>query len=72
MRRLLYSESLGKQLGEIYHRHITAVFKQVEFAEIKASADGNATGNTYNSDSSTNAGFMNIPDGVEDEGLPFN
>lgn len=48
------------------------VVEQVEFAESKASADGNATGNTYNSDSSTNAGFMNIPDGVEDEGLPFN
>lgn len=48
------------------------VVEQVEFAESKASADGNATGNTHNSDSSTNAGFMNIPDGVEDEGLPFN
>lgn len=48
------------------------VVEQVEFAESKASADSNATGNTYNSDSSTNAGFMNIPDGVEDEGLPFN
>lgn len=48
------------------------VVEQVEFAESKASADGNATGNTYNFDSSTNAGFMNIPDGVEDEGLPFN
>ena len=48
------------------------VVEQVEFAESKASADGNATGNTYNSDSSTDTGFMNIPDGVEDEGLPFN
>ena len=48
------------------------VVEQVEFAESKASADGNATNNTYNSDSSTDTGFMNIPDGVEDEGLPFN
>jgi len=48
------------------------VVEQVEFAESKASADGNATGNTYNPDSSTDTGFMNIPDGVEDEGLPFN
>ena len=48
------------------------VVEQVEFAESKASADGNVTGNTYNSDSSTDTGFMNIPDGVEDEGLPFN
>lgn len=48
------------------------VVEQVEFAESKASADGNATGNAYNSDSSTDTGFMNIPDGVEDEGLPFN
>ena len=48
------------------------VVEQVEFAESKTSADGNATGNTYNSDNSTDTGFMNIPDGVEDEGLPFN
>lgn len=48
------------------------VVEQVEFAESKASADGNINENTYNSDSSTDAGFMNVPDGVEDEGLPFN
>lgn len=48
------------------------VVEQVEFVESKASTDGNVTGNTYNSDSSTDTGFMNIPDGVEDEGLPFN
>ena len=47
------------------------VVEQVEFAESKASADGNATGNTSNSNASADTGFMNIPDGIDEE-LPFN
>ena len=45
------------------------VVENVEFAESKASSEGNST-----RPEPTNAagdGFMNIPDGVEDEGLPF-
>ena len=33
--------------------------------------DNNSSRNTY-SKSSTGGGFMNIPDGVEDDDLPFN
>lgn len=47
------------------------VVEQVEFAESKASADGNATNNTANSNTPTDTSFMNIPDGIDEE-LPFN
>lgn len=47
------------------------VVEQVEFAESKASADGNATGNTANSNAPTDTSFMNIPDSIDEE-LPFN
>lgn len=47
---------------------------EMEFAESKASAESN--GYTAPSRPAPSAaagdGFMNIPDGVEDEGLPFN
>jgi len=47
---------------------------ELEFAESKASAEG--SGYTAPSRPAPSAaagdGFMNIPDGVEDEGLPFN
>lgn len=50
------------------------IVDNVEFVESKASS-GNATsnggGNTRPNPSDSD-GFMNIPDGVEDEGLPFN
>ena len=47
------------------------VVEQVEFAESKASADGNTTNNTSNSNTLTDTGFINIPDGIDEE-LPFN
>ena len=47
------------------------VVEQVEFAESKASADGNTANNTSNSNTPTDTGFMNIPDGIDEE-LPFN
>ncbi len=49
--------------------------EELEFAESKASSDNN---NSYNAparpmpSAAAGDGFMNIPDGVEDEGLPFN
>lgn len=51
------------------------VVEQVEFAENKAAAVNNEGG--YQAarpepSSAARDGFMNIPDGVEDEGLPFN
>lgn len=39
-----------------------------EFAESKAAASGNTRPNP---EDASNDGFMNIPDNVEDEGLPF-
>ena len=47
---------------------------EMEFAESKSSAEGSNYTAPGRSMPSTAAGdaFMNIPDGVEDEGLPFN
>lgn len=47
------------------------VVEQVEFAESKASADGNTANNTSNSNTPTDTNFMDIPDGIDEE-LPFN
>ena len=47
------------------------VVEQVEFAESKASADGNTINNTANSNAPTDTSFMDIPDGIDEE-LPFN
>ena len=49
------------------------VVEEQEFAESKNAAAESA-GSSQNSQPSsvTGDGFMNIPDGVEDEGLPFN
>ncbi len=53
------------------------VVENCEFAESKAAAGGNGD-NSYQPSarpepvSAAGDGFMNIPDGVEDEGLPFN
>lgn len=44
------------------------VVESLEFAESKRSQEGGQSPNR-NTDAD---GFMNIPDGVEDEGLPFN
>lgn len=51
------------------------VVEEQEFAESKASASSNEASYTSSRPQPSAAagdGFMNIPDGVEDEGLPFN
>jgi len=50
------------------------VVEETEFAESKAAASNNGSGATNGrpSPSEASGGFMNIPDGVDDEGLPFN
>ena len=56
------------------------VVENQEFADSKGTTSGNESGNkqsyhTQSRPASSNAfadGFMNIPDGVDDEGLPFN
>lgn len=47
------------------------VVEQVEFAESKASTDGNTTNNTTSSNAPTDTSFMDIPDSIDEE-LPFN
>lgn len=49
------------------------IVDNVEFVESKASSGGTSSnGGNANTNPSSSDGFMNIPDGVEDEGLPFN
>ena len=54
------------------------VVEDQEFAESKSVAAQNGGGSSYRQESrpqpssAVDDGFMNIPDGVEDEGLPFN
>ena len=54
------------------------VVEDQEFAESKSAAAQNGGGSSYRQESrpqpssAVDDGFMNIPDGVEDEGLPFN
>jgi single-strand binding protein len=59
----------NKDGQEVYTTDV--VVEQVEFAESKASADGNTTNNTANSNAPTDTSFMDIPDGIDEE-LPFN
>ena len=46
------------------------IVDETEFAESKSSANGGT--NADNPAPASSDGFMNIPDSVEDEGLPFN
>ena len=46
------------------------IVDETEFAESKSSANGGT--NADNPALASSDGFMNIPDSVEDEGLPFN
>jgi len=53
------------------------IIEDQEFADSKNSS-GSSTGSGYNEsfrpspENASSEGFMNIPDGVDDEGLPFN
>lgn len=64
----------NKEGNKVYTTDVVA--ENVEFAESKAAAASNEGGfqAVGRPEPSTAAGdgFMNIPDGVEDEGLPFN
>ena len=64
----------NKDGNKVYTTEV--VVENQEFAESKASASNNEGGFQPQSQSAPTApagdGFMNIPDGVEDVGLPFN
>ena len=47
------------------------VIEEQEFAESKAASDGNGQNQQRQQGQSSGDGFMNIPDGIDDE-LPFN
>jgi single-strand DNA-binding protein len=48
------------------------IVEEQEFAESKNAAGGNEGGYRPAPSSAIGDGFMNIPDGLEDDGLPFN
>jgi single-strand DNA-binding protein len=62
----------NKEGQKVYTTDI--VVESCEFAESKnnASQDGGYAASRPEPTSAAGEGFMNIPDGVEDEGLPFN
>ena len=53
---------------------VQVLVEEVEFAESKAAASGNTTAGEYAPQArpTSGDGFMNIPDGVDDDELPFN
>lgn len=67
----------GSYTNKDGHRVYTTdiVVEEQEFAESKsnqAAANSQAAGRPQPSPQENSDGFMNIPDGVEDEGFPFN
>lgn len=69
----IQTSSYTNQDGQkIYTTDVIA--REVEFGESKNSNNtaGAASGSRPEPSSAIGDGFMNIPDGVEDEGLPFN
>lgn len=48
------------------------VVNSQEFADSKGTGSGSGSGSSATPSAPMGDGFMNIPDGVEDEGLPFN
>lgn len=62
--------SYTNQEGQkIYTTDVIA--ESVEFVDSKASGEQNGNAGRTNPNAASNDGFMNIPDGIEDE-LPFN
>lgn len=63
----------NKEGQKVYTTEV--IVEEQEFAESKSSGAGNESAYTTSRPQPSAAagdGFMNIPDGVEDEGLPFN
>ena len=78
--RIQTGSYVNKEGQTVYTTDVIA--ENIEFAESKAAASGNVGGNAYGNaynDPAAGTGapadiagdFMNIPDSVEDEGLPF-
>ena len=48
------------------------VVEEHEFADSKSSGNSNSSDSNPKTENTSRDGFVNIPDGVEDENLPFN
>ena len=71
--RIQTGSSTNKDGQRVYTTDV--VVEEQEFAESKSAASGETAAYTPSRPEPSAAagdGFMNIPDGVEDEGLPFN
>lgn len=66
--RLQTGSYTNKEGQKVYTTQV--ILDDQEFADSKGRGDSPETRNTTGAD--IGDGFMNIPDGVEDEGLPFN
>ena len=66
--RIQTGSYVNKEGNKVYTTDV--IIEGQEFADSKGQGGGNTSSNSK--DSSIMDGFMNIPDGVEDEGLPFN
>lgn len=66
--RIQTGSYVNKEGQKVYTTDI--VVDSQEFADSKGAGSG--SGSSAAPSSSVGDGFMNIPDGVEDEGLPFN
>ena len=60
----------NKDSQKVYTTDI--VVDSQEFADSKGAGSGSGSGSSATPSAPMGDGFMNIPDGVEDEGLPFN
>lgn len=60
----------NKEGQKVYTTDI--VVDSQEFADSKGAGSGSGSGSSAAPSAPMGDGFMNIPDGVEDEGLPFN
>ena len=60
----------NKEGQKVYTTDI--VVDSQEFADNKGAGSGSGSGSSAAPSAPMGDGFMNIPDGVEDEGLPFN
>ena len=60
----------NKEGQKVYTTDI--VVDSQEFADSKGAGSGSGSGSSAVPSAPMGDGFMNIPDGVEDEGLPFN
>lgn len=71
--RIQTGSYINKDGQKVYTTNV--ITEQIGFAESKRSSEAEGNGYERNNERprpSDADGFMNIPDGVEDEGLPFN